>query len=550
MGQAAEKLSFPDHNSDANSSDAESLDIIKSSYTPELVLVLCGQLGASSSTVASILKEILEKDFGYEKCEVIKLSKFILNNKHRVDYSTPPPKATSSKRFNDIKEKIDIGNMLRDKFGHSILADFAIHYISQDRQRYEIEKIKKRTPEKIFTQEEISKLIDDLGIEELSTDRRVAYVIDSVKNEDELKLLKLIYRDILYFIGVSAPIDIRTNNFLNAIDGKEKMNSVEIAELINRDSGEEVPHGQKVNKIIPLADFFLDVDPQDYKKIRQKLLRFIDLIFGTGIVTPTSSETAMYLATSVAGNSACLSRQVGAVVTDEKGEILGVGWNDVPKFGGGLYDGSEKDENGESLDKRCMNLRDGLCFNDYEKKIITEQIANSIQELIRPDISFDQLTTKIKSSNISNLIEFSRAIHAEMHAIITASQKTGERVKNGKLFCTTYPCHNCARHIITAGIKEVYYIEPYRKSLTIKLHGDAITEERGNKENMVTLLPFDGIGPNKYLQLFDMIPDSRKKNGVMRKKNRIEAKPKMSISLSAIPFLEARIFQEVESKLK
>ena len=30
-------------------------------------------------------------------------------------------------------------------------------------------------------------------------------------------------------------------------------------------------------------------------------------------------------------------------------------------------------------------------------------------------------------------------------------------VRNGKLFSTTYPCHSCARHIVAAGIKEVFY---------------------------------------------------------------------------------------------
>jgi deoxycytidylate deaminase len=31
--------------------------------------------------------------------------------------------------------------------------------------------------------------------------------------------------------------------------------------------------------------------------------------------------------------------------------------------------------------------------------------------------------------------------------------------------------------IVVAGITEVYFIEPYRKSLATKLHNDAITED-------------------------------------------------------------------------
>jgi deoxycytidylate deaminase len=63
----------------------------------------------------------------------------------------------------------------------------------------------------------------------------------------------------------------------------------------------------------------------------------------------------------------------------------------------------------------------------------------------------------IASSKVKDLIEFSRAVHAEMHAILLGNQMNGDRVKGGKLFCTTYPCHSCARHIVAAGIKEVYY---------------------------------------------------------------------------------------------
>ena len=64
-----------------------------------------------------------------------------------------------------------------------------------------------------------------------------------------------------------------------------------------------------------------------------------------------------------------------------------------------------------------------------------------------------ELFKKVRNSKIKSIVEFSRAIHAEMHAIITASQTAGERGRDGSLYITTYPCHNCARHIIVAGIK-------------------------------------------------------------------------------------------------
>ena len=64
-------------------------------------------------------------------------------------------------------------------------------------------------------------------------------------------------------------------------------------------------------------------------------------------MTPTYAETAMYPAASAAGNSACLYRQVGAAVCDKNGEILAVGWNDVPQFEGGLYVADQNDPTSE-----------------------------------------------------------------------------------------------------------------------------------------------------------------------------------------------------------
>ncbi|MCL0329224.1 deaminase, partial [Escherichia coli] len=92
-------------------------------------------------------------------------------------------------------------------------------------------------------------------------------------------------------------------------------------------------------------------------------------------------------------------------------------------------------------------------------------IDSLVQEKIIPVKKREAaIQTIIKNSRLKDLIEFSRAVHAEMHAILGASRVAGERILGGKIFVTTYPCHSCARHIIASGISEVYFIEPYRKS--------------------------------------------------------------------------------------
>ncbi|HFZ0510747.1 TPA: deaminase [Escherichia coli] len=156
------------------------------------------------------------------------------------------------------------------------------------------------------------------------------------------------------------------------------------------------------------------------------------------------------------------------------------------------------------------------------------------------------MQTIIKNSRLKDLIEFSRAVHAEMHAILGASRVAGERILGGKIFVTTYPCHSCARHIIASGISEVYFIEPYRKSLALKLHSDAMTESVIETDEKVKLIQFDGVAPTRFLELFES--GSRKsKAGVLELATEGAAMPVDSVSLKAIPKLEQVVIAEVDS---
>jgi deoxycytidylate deaminase len=101
------------------------------------------------------------------------------------------------------------------------------------------------------------------------------------------------------------------------------------------------------------------------------------------------------------------------------------------------------------------------------------------------------------------LIEFGRAVHAEADAIASAV-RLGTSIRGSDLFCTTYPCHLCAKQIVASGLRTVTFIEPYPKSLAEKLHGDAISVEnpQGNK---VLFQPFVGVAPRSYARLFSML---------------------------------------------
>ena len=75
------------------------------------------------------------------------------------------------------------------------------------------------------------------------------------------------------------------------------------------------------------------------------------------------------------------------------------------------------------------------------------------------------------------------------------------------MYCTTFPCHNCAKHIVAAGLKSVVYVEPYPKSKALELHDDSIhwtDVSAASGEIRVTFEPFVGIGPRRFFDLFSM----------------------------------------------
>jgi deoxycytidylate deaminase len=114
---------------------------------------------------------------------------------------------------------------------------------------------------------------------------------------------------------------------------------------------------------------------------------------------------------------------------------------------------------------------------------------------------------KVQHSQFMDALENSRVIHAEMSAITDAA-RLGYPLRGSTLFCTTFPCHMCAKHIIAAGIGRVIFLEPYPKSLTSDLHADAVVIEgadRGKYPNYpaVKFDHFCGVSPRRYREMFE-----------------------------------------------
>jgi tRNA(Arg) A34 adenosine deaminase TadA len=104
-------------------------------------------------------------------------------------------------------------------------------------------------------------------------------------------------------------------------------------------------------------------------------------------------------------------------------------------------------------------------------------------------------------------LEYGRILHAEMSALMDAA-RLGRSVRDGILYCTTFPCHMCAKHIVASGVSKVIFLEPYPKSLASDLHADAIQVEGGDRGHYqefpaVKFEHFHGVSPRRYREIFE-----------------------------------------------
>lgn len=259
-------------------------------------------------------------------------------------------------------------------------------------------------------------------------------------------------------------------------------------------SGLDDKLGQRTRDTFGLADVF--VAPRDERELR----RFLDLVFSCPFHTPRRDEHAMFLAYASSLRSADLSRQVGAVLASAAGDVIALGANDVPRSGGGLYWPGPDDQRDHvrGYDENVRKRRD---------------LIREIEDKVRPHLGQDApaITELLRGTSLHDLTEFGRAVHAEMDALLSAS-RAGKSAAGATLYTTTFPCHNCTKHAIAAGVSRVVFIEPYPKSLARELHSDAIEivgeadpfGEGACAGGRIRFEQFSGIGPRRFFDLFSM----------------------------------------------
>jgi len=436
----------------------------------ELLIGIVNAVGTEYKRVLNPLMDRLQ-GFGYAVKEV------------RVSSLLATPRETPGE-YKRIKHYMMEGDNLRKETGdNAILAAGAAHQVRDAREKNK---------------------------------KKIAYIINSLKHPDEVDFLRKIYGDGFYLFGIHADEKRRHNYLIN----DKSLTQSEAEELIRIDEDEKIPHGQRTRDTFHLSDFYISLGKND-DQVKNTIQRFLELIFSNPFKHPTFDEFAMFMAFNSSIRSSDLSRQVGAVIAREQ-QIIATGANDTPKYGGGQYWAEVDPETGEVKDfsdgKDYTREKDS---NKAAQQEMIKEISDSLLDasIINKDCK-SELETILGQSRIADLTEFGRVVHAEMEAILSCS-RIGISTVNSTLYCTTFPCHNCAKHIIDAGITRVLYVEPYPKSRALDLHSEAISlktsPDEQSGEGSVTFEPFTGVGARRFLDLFSM---SLGKGAKLKRKNK------------------------------
>lgn len=495
---------------------------LKDSQSKVLVIGFCGPVGSGIPAVTEQVKKILI-NHNYES-HVIKMSDIIKKHVDKTSFRNQSLDFEKMDEATRIETLQDAGNELRSEHKNYILSMFAIREILLERQK----RIHEDNPTETI----------DLKIE---TPHRLAFLIDSIKHPEEIDLLRIVYGNMFYLFGILCAEQIRVDKLVTQGVAKDRLHTI-----IERDKKQDVPYGQQLVKALQYADFFIRNHHKNINGLQNPIERFFHLIFGTKLITPNKDEFAMHVAQSAGMRSACMSRQIGAAILNKDGEIVSTGSNDVPSANGGLYTPEDGD-----ADCRCAFMEEGNCKNDEYKKKIKDKVKRIISEQISSigNSIIDKIGDEIYDDTwLKDVLEFSRAVHAEMAAIVSAA-RNGYSVMGSVLYTLTFPCHVCARHIVAAGIKRVVYIEPYEKSQALELHRDAIELDPAGEQcnNKVIFMHFEGVAPKQYLKLFKMRAE-RKINGKLNTTDAEKALPVVPEYLYTFLDYEAKITEHLKKR--
>ena len=352
---------------------------------------------------------------------VHRLSKLV-DDLHLPDWEDLPKRRS----IEYYKERMDACDNLRERVGvGSALAALAVHRVRDHRLRGD-------------------------------TSKATAYLFKSLKHPQEVRLLRHIYGDGFFLVGVASSAKERRTSLIESLSqsvGLSENPRADAERLIARDEKDisNQEYGQDVRHTYSMADVFIPAH-QGMDHTVKEIHRFVEAIFSSPFLTPKSHEEGMNFATSASMRSAAAGRQVGAALIPKIGTPVVAGVNEVPKPGGGQY------WEGDLPDYRDFKL--GRDPNPIYIRRVMEEVLQRLadhgwlkkdlrgltgQELFALASDSGEAGDSIMSgARVSSLIEFIRCLHAEQSAIINAA-RAGVSTDGAVLYTTTFPCHECAK---------------------------------------------------------------------------------------------------------
>ena len=319
------------------------------------------------------------------------------------------------------------------------------------------------------------------------------YCINKLSNSLEIRYLKERY-NAFYPIAIH-----KTNDFLNSI--REEVDKISPSNDENKeyiakhtfdlctteikfdDYKKGICSSPDIEQCVSQAEIHIRIKPfnqtnnskSEFSSTAEQWMKFASLIFHPGLITPSSDERCMEVAYTAKLNSSCVSRQVGAVITNASHSIRSIGWNEVPygQMPCGLRSISDIVHNDFEDYKRCM-------YSDFERgtsnqtniykdgKTFQEKVADDYKDII--DTMDQRSHSKCSVFCFRDLHNrytgeknqvYGRSLHAEENALMQISKFGGEGLMNGLIYVTASPCELCSRKLYQVGVRKIVYIDPY-----------------------------------------------------------------------------------------
>lgn len=378
-------------------------------------------------------------------------------------------------------------------------------------------------------------------------------IFESLMHPDEVQLLRDLWGPRAFIIATSEARTRRRNALLYRFDTMGRYGApgdaalLKLTELLARDEKKSTSSAKvasqfqlSVGDTYYKADLFAALRSTTRANRRavsrledasgERCIAFLEAIFGDPFATPTQKEFGMRVAHVAAECSSAMARRVGAVVMSSAGQLKAVGFNEVPKAGGGVYWAGDdpdyrsfrvqdprEDEFGRRIQElsgsdRSVHLRNVAFSQIVERATIAillrlknpeavDQFIEHFEELIS-ELLVDQ---HVLDSEFFDSTEYHVELHAEMMAITDAARR-GISLAGDTLYTTTYPCHQCVRQIIASGITHIVYQEPYPKSKANTLFAHDVAESAMEEDFppgkvRVLIEQFVGIAPASISKL-------------------------------------------------